>query len=429
MIRLDHRRHDAPSLASPGPHPLGVHTFTVTVSDALDATALDPESTRPATLPRCDRVLAVEVWYPSAPAPSAQTNPGTEPNHPPHNFLRAQLRDGRTEIDLGSCAARGATPDRAGGPYPLVLVSHGFPGNRFLLATLAEHLATHGHVVAAIDHVDTTYDTLSPRGLASALVHRPLDLRAVLDAFEQLDADPAHLLHGLADTGRCALVGYSMGGYGVLVAAGACVTPAAVSSTDFPLAVPHGLLAVHQAGTPPSPPDPRIRAVIAFAPWGSVRGVFNADSLIGLHAPLLLVAGSEDEISGYDPGVRTTWRDARHCERALLTFELAGHNVGALLPCPEEIDHQDPLTGTNHAQHYRDLVWDTSRMNNISQHIATAWLRRHLHGDAAMAPYLRPSHCAKGLVQAGAWQGFPAGTARGLRLEVLQAEGTASRGA
>jgi dienelactone hydrolase len=413
MIRLDHRRHDAPELAEPGPHRLGVQTLTVTVPDSLDVAALDPQAAQPPTLPRRDRVLAVEVWYPAV--PGSPPDPTTPPN------LRAQLRDGRTEVDLGSLAVRNATPDRANGPFPLVLVSHGFPGNRFLLAPLAEHLATHGHVVAAIDHVDTTYDTLSPRGLASALVHRPLDQRAVLDAFENLGTDPNHPLHGLADAGCCALIGYSMGGYGVLVAAGAGVTAAAVSSTDFPLAVPHGLLAVHQASVPPTTADPRIRAVIAIAPWGSVRGVFDTQSLAGLRAPLLLVAGSEDEISGYETGVRATWRDARCCERALLTFELAGHNVGALLPCPDEIDHRDPETGINHAQHYRDAVWDAARMNNVSQHAATAWLRRHLRGDTTAASFLQPSHGANGQALANAWQGFPAGTTRGLRLELLQA--------
>ena len=43
------------------------------------------------------------------------------------------------------------------GPFPLVIVSHGYPGNRFLMAHLAENIASKGFVVASIDHVDSTY--------------------------------------------------------------------------------------------------------------------------------------------------------------------------------------------------------------------------------------------------------------------------------
>jgi len=35
-----------------------------------------------------------------------------------------------------------------------VIISHGYPGNRFLLSHLAENLASKGFVVAAPDHPD-----------------------------------------------------------------------------------------------------------------------------------------------------------------------------------------------------------------------------------------------------------------------------------
>ncbi|MEZ5791978.1 MAG: hypothetical protein R3D34_14760 [Nitratireductor sp.] len=64
------------------------------------------------------------------------------------------------------------------GGYPLVVISHGYPGNRFLMSHLAENLATKGFVVAAIDHRDSTYDDpayLSGNGFGSTLVNRSLD--------------------------------------------------------------------------------------------------------------------------------------------------------------------------------------------------------------------------------------------------------------
>jgi predicted dienelactone hydrolase len=71
---------------------------------------------------------------------------------------RVFTRDGKTEVTLrgqGACAMR--QPDAAPGPYPLLIVSHGYPGNRFLLSHLAENLASKGYVVASIDHTDSTY--------------------------------------------------------------------------------------------------------------------------------------------------------------------------------------------------------------------------------------------------------------------------------
>jgi hypothetical protein len=38
--------------------------------------------------------------------------------------------------------------------------------------------------------------------------------------------------------------------------------------------------------------DPRIKVMVAFAPWGMERGVWNAEGLAGIKIPSLFVAGS-----------------------------------------------------------------------------------------------------------------------------------------
>lgn len=58
--------------------------------------------------------------------------------------------------------------------------------------------------------------------------------------------------------------------------------------------------------------------------------------------------GSAVATSGYSPGVRNIFELAAYADRHLLTFENAGY--------------------------YMDPVWDTIRMNNITQHFATAFL-------------------------------------------------------
>ena len=67
---------------------------------------------------------------------------------------------------------RDAAPAAAAGGYPLVILSHGYPGNRYLLGHLGENLASKGFVVASIDHPDSTYD--DQKAFASTLYNRPL---------------------------------------------------------------------------------------------------------------------------------------------------------------------------------------------------------------------------------------------------------------
>jgi hypothetical protein len=85
--------------------------------------------------------------------------------------------DGRPQAELTGRAVRDAPPHASDAPYPLVIVSHGYPGNRFLLSHLSENLASKGYVVAAIDHTDSTYAHQKRAG-------------AVLEA--RLDAAPRH---------------------------------------------------------------------------------------------------------------------------------------------------------------------------------------------------------------------------------------------
>jgi predicted dienelactone hydrolase len=93
--------------------------------------------------------------------------------------LKAYLRDGRTEVTLVGQAMRDAAPLAGAEALPLVIISHGYPGNRFLLSHLAENIASKGYVVASIDHTDSTYRSRAAFG--STLVNRSLDQIFVLE--------------------------------------------------------------------------------------------------------------------------------------------------------------------------------------------------------------------------------------------------------
>lgn len=402
--RIDTVRPDAPELAGYGASPVGVRSLTLTDPDRIDILATASAGAEV----RGPRGLTVELWYPAA----AGTVPGTA--------YDTILRDGVTPITLHGQAARDA--QAAEGPFPLVIISHGYPGNRFLLSHLAETLASHGYAVAALDHTDSTYADQAAFG--STLYNRPRDQAFALDT---LASDPA--LAGLIDATRSAVVGYSMGGYGALIFGGAGVTEASVGLNFAP---PLGLLANNQAGTEAHEAivDPRLRAVIAIGPWGMNAGFWDAAGLAGLRVPALIVAGDQDTVSGYGP-MRAIFEGATGTARHLLTFVNAGHNAAAPIPAPAESWAVSERLGWAPFAHYADPVWDTVRMNNILQHFALAFLDLHLKGDAGRAAYLTLVEDANAGVWAQVdgqftadhthWAGFDRGTAVGLRFETRAA--------
>ena len=414
--RIDTQRPDAPELAAYGEHAIGVQTLELTNPDQIDILKIDPKAPKPEAFPRYDRPLTVEVWYPADGQPQGD------------DTLDVFLRDGKTSVEIAGRAVRDAAP-KSGAAYPVVLISHGYPGNRFLLAHLAENLASKGYVVASIDHTDSTYRT--PAAFGSTLVNRSLDQIFVLNELDRLSKDSSSFLFGLADASNTGLIGYSMGGYGAIITAGGGVTQASV---EYAWGGPHGTLAIHKSGTEShnNLPDDRIKTAIAFGPWGMNTGFWSAETLKGVKIPMLFIAGSVDDVSGYENGTRAIWAGASNVDRSLLTFDNANHNAGAPMPAPEEADRFDQDLGFNLSEHYSDAVWDNVRMNNISQHFVTAWLGKYVKADAGMAAFMDLVPNANDSVWAAEkdgtlkpehthWKGFPNRTAKGLRFETLKA--------
>jgi len=390
--RIDLIRPDAPELAAFGPGRIGVRTIELTNPDQMDIVKV--EAGKP--VPRYDRKLTVEIWYP------ADIPDGTAAS----DYGGVFLRDGKTKVTLHGKAVRDAEPKK-GSTYPLVIISHGYPGNRFLLSHLGENLASKGYVVASIDHAESTYDDQQKFG--STLVNRPLDQKFVLEEMARLATENGNFLSGLVDASNAAVVGYSMGGYGAMITAGGGVTKAA---TEFEWGAPEKTLEIHLAGSETLEKliDPRIKAIVAFAPWGMERGFWDETGLAGVRKPILFVAGSVDDVSGY-----------------LLTFENANHNAAAPMPAPVESWNKVDALSFVPFDHYADPVWDTVRMNNIAQHFVTAFLGKQLKGDAGMDAYFSLVENSNDGVWAANedgsfkpehnyWKGFQNRTAKGLSL-------------
>lgn len=415
--RVDTQLPNAPEMAAYGDLTVGVRTLEMVNPDQIDILAIDPQAEKPAEWPRYDRPLTVEMWYPAAEGASGDTT------------MQAFVRDGTTEVTLQGQAHRDAAPAEGAESYPLVLISHGYPGNRFLLSHLAENLASKGYVVASIDHTDSTYRTQAAFG--STLVNRSLDQVFVLDQMAQMAAEGGEFA-GLYDADNTGLIGYSMGGYGAIITAGGGVTE---TSVGYGWGGPHGTLGIHQAGsdTHENLPDPRIKTAVAFGPWGMNTGFWDAEGLAGVQIPMLFIAGSQDDTSLYEQGVRAIWENVSGVETALLTYLNAGHNAGAPMPAPQESYYFSEDKGFNISEHYTDPVWNTARMNNIAQHFVTAWLDERLKGAAAAGEYLdlveNSNDGVWSMNEDGTekedhsyWKGFAEGTAKGLVYEVKTPE-------
>ena len=402
-------RPDAPELAQRGAYAIGVRTLEAVNPDQIDILSYTPENPNPLY----DRPLTLEVWYPAALRPGERqvttyddalgSGPG-DPERPVTPFTFA----GR--------AARGAAPDASDGPYPLVIVSHGYPGSRVLMTYLTENLASKGYIVVSIDHTESTH--ADKVGFGSTLLNRTLDIHFVLNLIAELGyADDPGFLAGMVDDANTALVGYSMGGYGALNAAGAGFAPSPNFILD--LFVPGGHAERLQAGNPEylALLDPRIKAVVALAPWGGSFGLWEPGGLAGLEVPSLFIVGDQDRTAPYD-GAKWLFDGVVNSDRYLLTYLSAIHEV-AVNPAP-------PISTLNYAEwlHYQEPAWDNRKLNNVNQHFVTAFLGTHLKGEGdVFAPYLNllePNSNDSPRADTSDpryWTGFPAYSAIGMVFE------------
>ena len=356
---------DAPELATRGTHGVGVRTLTLTNPNQVDVLKAKDGQT-----PRYNRPLTVEVWYP-AQIPTGKAERVTyeqvmgssnDPKRPliPFTFAGRALRD--------------AKPNTGTGAYPLVIVSHGYLGSRYLFTYLTENLASKGYVVVSIDHTESTFRDAG--GFASTLLNRALDDLFVLNEMARMGEKTGKtFLAGLLDANNTGLIGYSMGGYGALNAVGAGYSPQAakiftqVSGGSTALATRTTNAPEYKASL-----DPRIKVVVAFAPWGMERGVWDADGLAGLTRPTLFVAGSKDDISGYEKGIKAIYDGAVNADRYMLTYVNARHNVA---PNPPPAESLKPGLHIDEYYRYAEPAWNERKINNINQHFVTAFLGMH----------------------------------------------------
>ncbi|TCC54077.1 alpha/beta hydrolase [Kribbella capetownensis] len=205
------------SLPEPtGPCPVGTTSLWLT-----DASRPDPWAAGVNT-----RELMVSLWYPAAPSDGRRAWYMTPAES---EILIASARiTGLPPDALSTVRANAvvdATPAGRQRSLPLVLLSPGFTNPRSTLTALAEDLASHGYVVAGIDHTYESDATAFPDGRVTTclarqaprpgrnekvVAGRTADVCFVLG--ELTGAHPAWPGAGLIDTSRIAMAGHSIGG-------------------------------------------------------------------------------------------------------------------------------------------------------------------------------------------------------------------------
>jgi predicted dienelactone hydrolase len=413
---------DAPVLARRGGNAVGVRTIDLRNPGQPDILNFDKANGK---APLYDRPLKIEIWYPAIlpngavertdyemrlPGATATKDPGVSPQ----------------TVSIPGMALRDAPP-AAGTLYPLVIVSHGYPGSRYFLSYLSENLASKGYVVAAIDHTDSVFG--AEKGFPSTLLNRANDQLFTIGAILDLAASPGHFLNGIVDPARVGIVGYSMGGYGALASAGAGYS---AKSMGHGL-VPGGYFQAWEAGSPQLQARLRkeVKAVVAIAPWGAQPpyNAWDADGLAGIRLPLLVIAGDQDDVSDFQGGIKPAFEKAIHSDRCLLVYQNARHNVGGNPP-----PHEIPLSFATY-EFFDEPVWRKERTMAINQHFITAFLDLNLKGDESKRSYLHvsptlsndgkwplaPGESAGAKVSDGAnfWKGFQRRWALGMSMTCL----------
>lgn len=202
-----------------GPYPAGNLT-RLFVDDSRDE-PLTPEASD-------KRTLVTEIWYPaSAEARTAERDAfisfyGTQVDAGVTAFATALNLDaaGLATIEGQRTGSVRDAKIAEGGPFPVVLYSHGNGGGRATPFTHAEYLASHGYVVVSPDHTGNARLTVLPTGnvpydVATTVdfATRVADMRFLIDEMARLeDSDPDGVFAGKLDLEHIAMTGYSLGG-------------------------------------------------------------------------------------------------------------------------------------------------------------------------------------------------------------------------
>jgi predicted dienelactone hydrolase len=331
--------------------------------------------------------LALGVWVPALDSNDA-------PDTIDYTFTFKNPEFGVSPAVVHGHALAGEPADPDGGPYPVVIFSHGFSANAVWYSHLPEHLASHGFVVVAPEHVEIEW-----LQNAASVIQRPRDVTVAIDYAEDSNA-PGGALAGLLDLTQVAVVGHSFGGYTALAAAGARLEMNNLDTrcADVPEEDPKTFLCLPLAGHAaevaelaglhavpegnwPSFGDPRVTAIVPIA--GDAY-MFDDVGLAEVSVPMMAIGGTADTGTPLDWGAQLAYDEVSSTHKSLVAFEGAEHMLAANacedLPWSAGFPYGDGLCV--------DPAWDKHEALALIRHFCTAFLLATLKGDGRAATAL-----------------------------------------
>ena len=233
----------------------------------------------------------------------------------PYGIQTADLLVDYPELDK-QLPVRIAFPRREG-KFPIVVFSHGAYSSKDLYNVILDHWASHGYIVIAATHSDSTALGTQRGDPDAALpwVNRMADLSFLVDSIDGL-ADKVRGLKGKADATRVAATGHSLGALTALAMAG-------VPAVD------------RRDGQRKTYRDSRVKVALMISPPGAIPGLVDNGGFASIKVPALYTTGTEDLVMLPD----TTWewhKDSYRMapaegDKLLVTLKGGDHYLGGIV--------------------------------------------------------------------------------------------------
>ena len=188
---------------------------------------------------------------------------------------------------------------------PLIVFSHGWGSVRTDLRYLAEHLASYGYVVAALEHPGSNFTAVNKAKkqqiAPQEFLDRPKDVSFILDELEKLNQTANNPLQGKLATNNVMVVGYSFGGGTALALAGGELQIENLKQRCQKNLAKANLGEILQCVAQALPEktyqlrDTRIKQAIALNPTTSL--IFGETGLTKVQIPTLILSSSADKVT------------------------------------------------------------------------------------------------------------------------------------
>jgi predicted dienelactone hydrolase len=219
-----------------------------------------------------NRKLPLDIWYPISPDSTGST----------YEYVGFIHGDAIKDKPIYT----------AGGPYPLVIFSHGNQSLSIQNSFSCEYLATHGYIVVAPTHIKNSMSDYDASLVQEMLVIRPADISSVIDW-----ASTSRFSKNI-NFDAVGMTGHSYGGYTSIAVTGVELFPEKFNSFCSGFAKPTDNWGCNFFGKlkekiePRINYEPRIKAVVSLSP--AFYHFWEKDGLAKAKTPIMIMSGTAD---------------------------------------------------------------------------------------------------------------------------------------